>query len=61
VTNDLATYTSLAFRAARSRHTGGVNLLLGDGSVHFVSQAVSLPVWRALATRSGGEVIGGDF
>jgi prepilin-type N-terminal cleavage/methylation domain-containing protein len=61
VTNDLTTYTSMAFRAARSLHTGGVNLLLGDGSVHFVSQNISPGTWRALATRSGGEVIGSDF
>ncbi len=61
VTNDLTTYTSMAFRAARSRHSGGVNLLVGDGSVHFVSQTVSPGTWRALATRGGGEVIGSDF
>jgi prepilin-type N-terminal cleavage/methylation domain-containing protein/prepilin-type processing-associated H-X9-DG protein len=50
-------YESDAFRAARSRHTNGVNLLLGDGSVRFVNTAISLGAWRALATRSGGEVI----
>jgi prepilin-type processing-associated H-X9-DG protein len=60
VTNDATTFTSMAFRAARSRHTGGVNLLLGDGSVHFVANGVTLSVWRGLATRSGGEVPG-DF
>jgi prepilin-type N-terminal cleavage/methylation domain-containing protein/prepilin-type processing-associated H-X9-DG protein len=58
VTNDLTTFTSFAFRAARSRHTGGVNVLLGDGSVHFVSNGVNLNVWRALSTRAGGEVPG---
>jgi prepilin-type N-terminal cleavage/methylation domain-containing protein/prepilin-type processing-associated H-X9-DG protein len=61
VTNDLTTYTSMAFRAARSRHSNGVNLLLGDGSVHFVNQSISLTTWRALSTRSGGEVLGSDF
>jgi prepilin-type N-terminal cleavage/methylation domain-containing protein/prepilin-type processing-associated H-X9-DG protein len=61
VTNDLTTYTSMAFRAARSRHPGGVNVLLGDGSVHFVSQSISLNTWRALSTRAGGEVLGNDF
>ncbi len=61
VTNDLTTFTSMAFRAARSNHPGGVNLLLGDGSVRFVSQAISLGTWRAVATRAGGEVIGSDF
>jgi prepilin-type N-terminal cleavage/methylation domain-containing protein/prepilin-type processing-associated H-X9-DG protein len=44
--------------AARSRHTGGVNVALGDGSVRFVSQGVDLlTVWRPLATIAGGEVI----
>ena len=44
--------------AARSRHTGGVHVLLSDGSVRFVSENVDLFLWRALATRAGGEVIG---
>jgi prepilin-type N-terminal cleavage/methylation domain-containing protein/prepilin-type processing-associated H-X9-DG protein len=61
VTNDLTTFTAFAFRAARSRHPGGVNLLLGDGSVHFVAQSVAQTTWRALATRSGGEVPGSDY
>jgi prepilin-type N-terminal cleavage/methylation domain-containing protein/prepilin-type processing-associated H-X9-DG protein len=46
--------------AARSQHTGGVNVLLGDGSVRFVRNAISPATWQALATRSGGEVVG-DF
>jgi prepilin-type processing-associated H-X9-DG protein len=61
VTNDLTTYTSMAFRAARSNHTGGVNVLFGDGSVHFVNQSVSLTTWRAISTRSAGEVLGSDY
>ena len=50
-------FESDAFRAARSRHLNGVNLLLGDGSVRFVNNAISLPAWRSLATRAGQEVI----
>jgi prepilin-type N-terminal cleavage/methylation domain-containing protein/prepilin-type processing-associated H-X9-DG protein len=41
---------------ARSRHTGGVNTGYCDGSVHFVSDGIDLTIWRAMATRSGGEV-----
>jgi prepilin-type N-terminal cleavage/methylation domain-containing protein/prepilin-type processing-associated H-X9-DG protein len=61
VTNDLTTYTSMAFRAARSNHTGGVNVLFGDGGVRFINQSVSLTTWRALATRTGGEIPGSDY
>jgi prepilin-type N-terminal cleavage/methylation domain-containing protein/prepilin-type processing-associated H-X9-DG protein len=44
--------------AARSRHTGGVNVVLADGSVRFIQQNVDLlSVWRPLVTIAGGEVI----
>jgi prepilin-type N-terminal cleavage/methylation domain-containing protein/prepilin-type processing-associated H-X9-DG protein len=43
---------------ANSNHPGGVNLLLCDGSVHFVQYSISLTTWRALGTRAGGEVVG---
>jgi prepilin-type N-terminal cleavage/methylation domain-containing protein/prepilin-type processing-associated H-X9-DG protein len=49
-----------ALSTARSNHSGGANLLLGDGSVRFVTDGVQLGVWRALATRAGGEPAG-DF
>jgi prepilin-type N-terminal cleavage/methylation domain-containing protein/prepilin-type processing-associated H-X9-DG protein len=42
---------------ASSRHPGGVNLLLGDGSVRFAKESVAQAVWQALGTASGGEVI----
>jgi prepilin-type N-terminal cleavage/methylation domain-containing protein/prepilin-type processing-associated H-X9-DG protein len=41
---------------ARSYHSGGVvNVAMVDGSIHTVSDAVDLAVWRAMATRNGGE------
>jgi prepilin-type N-terminal cleavage/methylation domain-containing protein/prepilin-type processing-associated H-X9-DG protein len=58
INNDLQTYTAFGWRAARSMHTGGVNLLLGDGSVRFISNGIDPTIWQALATRSGGEVVG---
>jgi prepilin-type N-terminal cleavage/methylation domain-containing protein/prepilin-type processing-associated H-X9-DG protein len=48
----------IGFFKASSRHPGGVNVLYGDGRVQFVRDAVSPAVWRALATRAGGEVVG---
>jgi prepilin-type N-terminal cleavage/methylation domain-containing protein/prepilin-type processing-associated H-X9-DG protein len=43
------------FQAARSRHTGGVNTVLGDGSVRFVSDTVTLEAWQAAGSTHGGE------
>ncbi|CAN5908768.1 DUF1559 domain-containing protein [soil metagenome] len=48
------------WKAARSYHSGGVNMLFCDGSVRFLKDTIHLPTWRALATRSGGEVISAD-
>ncbi|MDG3006104.1 DUF1559 domain-containing protein [Paludisphaera mucosa] len=43
-----------------SNHSGGVNMVLSDGSVRFVKDSVSRPAFWALGTRSGGEVISAD-
>jgi prepilin-type N-terminal cleavage/methylation domain-containing protein len=43
-------------QAARSRHTGGVQAVMGDGSVRFVQQSIDINVWRATSTTQGGEV-----
>ena len=42
---------------ARSHHPGGVNALMGDGSVRFASESVSMAVWRGLGTRNGSELV----
>lgn len=60
---------------AQSRHTGGVNCLFADGSVHFISNSINTGnlaapqplsggpspygIWGALGTITGGEVITG--
>ncbi len=41
----------------RSQHPGGVNFAFADTSVHFISDAISLPIYRALATSRGGEKV----
>ncbi|MGC8642786.1 MAG: DUF1559 domain-containing protein [Isosphaeraceae bacterium] len=46
-----------AWKAARSNHPGGVNVLFCDGHVAFVKDSVNLMSWRALASRNGGEVL----
>jgi prepilin-type N-terminal cleavage/methylation domain-containing protein/prepilin-type processing-associated H-X9-DG protein len=46
-----------AFVLARSRHSGGVNAAMGDGSVRFVSNTIAQDTWRWTGTRAGGEVI----
>ena len=46
--------------AARSRHPGGVNVLIGDGSVRFAKSTVNVAVWRALGSIAAGEVLSSD-
>lgn len=41
----------------RSRHPGGLQFALADGSVHFVTNAIELNLYRALATIQGGEAV----
>ena len=48
-------YAAYGWRAARSRHPGGVNVVMADGSGQFVTESVDPAVWKALATRAGGE------
>jgi prepilin-type N-terminal cleavage/methylation domain-containing protein len=43
---------------ASSGHLGGVNLILGDGSVHFIKNHIELSTWRAISTRGETEVVG---
>jgi len=45
---------------ARSYHPGGVNVGFVDGSVHFIKNTINPGIWRALASRGGGEVISSD-
>lgn len=47
--------------AARSRHPGGVNVAMCDGSVRFINDSIDLSVWRALSTSHGGENVTDDY
>ncbi len=52
-----ALMTPPGIATARSLHPGGVNALMGDGSVRFVTETIARSVWRALGTRNGGEIV----
>jgi type II secretory pathway pseudopilin PulG len=42
---------------ARSRHPGGVCVVLLDGSSRFIADDIDVQIWRALSTTKGSEVI----
>jgi prepilin-type N-terminal cleavage/methylation domain-containing protein/prepilin-type processing-associated H-X9-DG protein len=59
--NGTPTTTSPAMMGARSRHTGGVQAVMCDGSVRFIQDNININTWRFLGTSRGGEVIPGDI
>jgi prepilin-type N-terminal cleavage/methylation domain-containing protein/prepilin-type processing-associated H-X9-DG protein len=48
------------FQNATSNHPGGVNVMMGDGSVKFIKNSISMPIWWALGTKANGEVVSSD-
>ena len=46
--------------AARSRHTGGVNAAMCDGSIRFVRNTIPLATWMAMGSMAGNEVVQND-
>lgn len=50
-----------AHKAARSKHTGGINVLFGDGHIQFIRSSIDIATWRAIGTMNGGEVINNDY
>lgn len=43
-----------------SRHPGGVNMVMADGSVRFIKNSINVYTWWSLATMAGGEVLSAD-
>ncbi len=43
-----------------SRHPGGAQFVMCDGSVKFIKEQVGLSIFRAVATRRGGELVSAD-
>ena len=55
-----ATFGTEGSSAPYSFHTGGVNSVMGDGSVRFVRQTITADSFARLVTRAGGEVNADD-
>ena len=54
-------YTGLGMiNNPRSKHPGGVNVGLADGSVRFIKNSVNVYIFRALSSTRGGEVVSSD-
>ena len=43
-----------------SRHPGGANFAIGDGSVRFIKSSISPGVFRLLGNRADGEILDAD-
>jgi prepilin-type N-terminal cleavage/methylation domain-containing protein/prepilin-type processing-associated H-X9-DG protein len=43
---------------ARSKHTGGVNACMADGSVRFISDTIDLLTWQRLGNAKDGQPLG---
>jgi prepilin-type N-terminal cleavage/methylation domain-containing protein len=56
----ISTTTRPRMMAARSHHVGGVNAVLCDGHVVFITDHINAAAWNALGSTHGGEVIPGD-
>ncbi len=50
----------IVYLGARSKHPGGVNASMCDGSVRFFKSTINLQTWQASSTTMGGEIISAD-
>jgi prepilin-type N-terminal cleavage/methylation domain-containing protein/prepilin-type processing-associated H-X9-DG protein len=46
---------------SRSRHTGGVNVAMGDGSVRFIKSSIDEQTWCFLISKADGQVIANNY
>jgi prepilin-type N-terminal cleavage/methylation domain-containing protein/prepilin-type processing-associated H-X9-DG protein len=44
-----------------SKHSGGANFCIADGSVQFLQESIDFTLYQDLATRNGSEVVHGGF
>ncbi len=52
-------YLGTHTRTFGSRHPGGCHMAMADGSVHFITDAIGLDIYRQLANRRDGRPVGG--
>jgi prepilin-type N-terminal cleavage/methylation domain-containing protein/prepilin-type processing-associated H-X9-DG protein len=45
----------------KSRHAGGAQFVMGDGSVHFLQDSIDMRTYNRLGGKADGEVVGSDF
>lgn len=55
------TVPTFAAVTSRSYHDGIVQVLMLDGGSRVIANSIEKGVWRALATRAGGEIVPGEF
>lgn len=46
--------------SASSYHTGGVNMVMADGSVRFARDSIQFSTWQAMGSRAGGDILVND-
>jgi prepilin-type N-terminal cleavage/methylation domain-containing protein/prepilin-type processing-associated H-X9-DG protein len=59
-TSDSSAGGWLGASTATSNHPGGINVGMGDGSVKFIKDSVSIQAWWGLGTRNQGEIVSSD-
>ncbi len=59
-TADRTVLSQGAAGTATSWHNGGVNLVYADGHMEFVSEEISVMIWRDIGSRASGEAATGN-
>jgi prepilin-type processing-associated H-X9-DG protein len=44
----------------RSKHPGGVNVGMCDGSVRFIKNSINVYIFQSLASAKGNEIVSSD-
>ncbi len=52
-TGGILTQLNMVLHTARSKHPGGVNVAMCDGSVRFIEETIDLRVWHAMGSLKG--------